>query len=549
MRSAAQAAFVVASLVAGGCAPAGDGSEGSASVGPAGASASAAPAVPPEVDATFVFAEAERTRFAPPEQYAAPLPTALDRGYAESTAHPPKSYVVELVCSGDVGMFDRLTASTSKDREAGKDAIVIAHGVANLVQTCEPTAVWCKSVAKYAYSADAAKRFVGTAMLAECGRPDDIELFDRRETNALSVFHYLAARRLGKPKPLFTARVGRAALELATALEDARELRAAAVTLASFDDRHATQALLAMRDTAKAHKRQIAVAGLESKDPEAQAMGREACESELLRRDPVCLRDGPHDGLKVPKGPREDLKHPERISLERIALFAEDAHIRKNLGITLEACARVRDTAFDCILRLQLFDRKRASELARKLAPRQTYDDREWVAALSKFEAGGALESRLLALGFRPVGKRATEADRVRVRDILRASGHVVSFDADTDRFPNQHDALLFRLSRLGGPDFAGSLYEETPPDDRTGPYRLCAFAREERWCTTAKNLEDKYDLAATLGLLNTMSRDLGLTTRFATLATSDGTAHVVGGPAAGIATLVTEGLIERDAR
>ena len=90
----------------------------------------------------------------------------------------------------------------------------------NLVQTCEPTPLWCKAVAKYASSADAAKRFVGTAMLAECGRPDDIELFDRRETNALSVFHYLAARRLGKPKPLFTARIGRAAWSGVTLVAD-----------------------------------------------------------------------------------------------------------------------------------------------------------------------------------------------------------------------------------------------------------------------------------------------------------------------------------------
>jgi hypothetical protein len=541
-------AAVQAALLVAGCTPADEGGGATSASAAASAISTTVRAVPVEVDAAFFFAEVERAPSTPPERFAAPLPSGLDKGYPERGDVAPKSYVVAMLCAGDAAMIDKLGVSASADREAGKDPIVVALGIANLLRDCDPTPAWCRSVARLASDNDASKRFVGTAMLAECGRPEDIELFDRRETNALSVFHYLAARRLGKPKPVFTARVGRAALELAAVLEDPRELRAAAVTLASFDDRHATQALFGMRDTAKAHKRQIAVAGLESKDPEAQEMGREACDSELLRRDPVCLREGPM-ALKVPKGPREDLKHPERMTLERVALLAEDPHVGKNLGTTLEACARVRDTAFECIVRLQLFDKKRAAQLARKLAPRQSFEQRELASALTKYEAAGALEKRVLDLGFRPLGKRATEADHLRVRDILRASGHVASFDADGGRTPPGHDALLFRLSRLGGADFAGVLFEESALEGDGAPYRVCAFARGERWCTNAKNLAGHYDLDATLGLLNAMSRDLGLVTRFATLATGDGTAHVVGGPAVGITTLVGEGLVERNGR
>ncbi len=541
-------AAVQAALLLWGCTPSDEGGGATSASSAPATSSSAKRAVPSEVDAEFVFADVQRAPAAPPERFAAPLPSALDKGYPERNDVAPKSYVVELLCAGDAAMIGRLGVSASADRDAGKDPIVVALGIANLVRDCDPTPAWCKSVARLAGDSDASKRFVATAMLAECGRAEDIELFDRRETNALSVFHYLAARRLGKPKPVFTARIGRAALELAAVLEDPRELRAAAVTLASFDDRHATQALFAMRDLAKAHKRQIGVAGLESKDPKAQEMGREACESELLRRDPVCLREGPMT-LKVPKGPREDLKHPERMTLERVALLADDPHVGKNLGTTLEACSRVRDTAFECIVRLQLFDKKRAAELGRKLAPRQSFEERELVRALTNYEAPGALEKRVLELGFRPLGKRATGADRLRVRDILRASGHVASFDADTDRTPPQNDALLFRLSRLGGTDLAGIFFEESPPEGDGAPYRVCAFARGERWCTNAKNLGGRYDLEATIGLLNAMSRDLGLVTRFTTLATADGTAHVLGGPALGITTLAAEGLIERNAR
>ncbi|NUO50622.1 MAG: hypothetical protein HOV80_17345 [Polyangiaceae bacterium] len=541
-------AAVSAALLLSGCTPSDEGGGATSASAAPGASSSTVRAVPIEVDAAFFFAEVQRAPSAPPERFAAPLPSSLDKGYPDRGDIAPKSYVVELLCAGDAAMIHKLGVAAAADREAGKDPTIVALGVHNLVRDCDPTPNWCRSVAKLAGDSDASNRFVGTAMLAECGRAEDIELFDRRETNALSVFHYLAARRLGKPKPVFTARVGRAALELAAALEDARELRAAAVTLASFDDRHATQALFGMRDTAKAHKRQIAVAGLESKDPEAQEMGRDACDSELLRRDPVCLREGPLK-LDVPKGPREDLKHPERMTLERVAVLADDPHVGKNLGITLEACARVRETAFDCIVRLQLFDKKRAAQLARKLSARQTFEERELASALTKYEAAGALEKRVLELGFRPLGKRATDADRLRARDILRASGHVASFDADTDRIPPGHDALLFRLSRLGGTDLAGVLFEETPPEGDGAPYRVCAFARGERWCTNAKNLAGRYDLDATLGLLNAMSRDLGLVTRFATLTTADGTAHVVGGPAMGITTLIGEGLVEREAR
>ncbi len=519
-----------------------DGASTSASAATTG-DASASPAVPPEVDRRFGFAATERTTAPPPERFGAPLPADFGARYPEGPPYPPRSYVVELLCASDREMTDRLMDATARATSAGKDALRIAQAVSELVRDCEPTPAYCKSAAVLAASSEASRRLAGATMLAACGRPEDIELYDRSDTNALAVFHYLAARRLGTPKPVFTARVGKAAVELATSLDDPHQLRLAAFTLASFDDRHAAQALVAMRDLAKNHKNQIAVAGIESKDAEAQAMGKEACAA--LKKDPACVRQGSPE-ITAPKRAREDLKHPELMDLERIALLARDPHVGRSLGVALEACSRARDTAFACIIRLQLIDRKRASELARKLPPREDYDDRETVAALAKYEAVSALEARLVALGFRPLSKRAGDHVRASAREMLEASGHVTSFDAETDRFPNQHDALLARLARLGGPDLAGFLFEETPPPGGEGDYRLCGYARGDRWCTTAKNLGDWYDLDAVLGLLNAMSRDLALSVRFTTLATLDQTANVIGGPAVGITTLVGEGLLER---
>lgn len=501
-------------------------------------------ATPREIDARFVFAESKRDRAEPPARFSRPLPTDLDHGYRPGEDAPPAHFVSGLLCAADEPMTLRLIEAVKQTLEKGGDQNRVASTVAELVRLCEPAPSYCKAAAARANrSADAAGRLVGATMLADCGRVEDIELFDRRDTPALAVFHYLAARRLSGPKPLFTERVGRAAIELAKSLDDAHELRMAAGTLASFEDRNAALALIAMRDVSKAHARVIALAGVESRDPEARRMGEEACAE--VPTDPLCTReDGP--ARRLPKPKKDDLTHPERIEMARLARFVTDPSVRRSVGPRLLACSRASRTAFDCIMRLQLVDRKKASQMARKLKPQATFSDRERVAALARFEAGAALGAHLTQLGFRPARDPKEGELRTTAREVLEASGHLLRFDAETDRFPNEHDALLMQVARLAREELTGALFEERPPaKGDSGPYEICAYWSGERWCATAKNLGDWYDLDAALGLLNTMARDRGSKTRFATLATADQFATVVAGPATGIVSIADAGLFE----
>jgi hypothetical protein len=500
-------------------------------------------AVPPEIDARFVFARTTRERAEPPARFARPLPADLEDGYPANEDAPPAHFVSGLLCAADQSMSARLVDAVERALAQRAEPSAVGRTIGELARFCEPTRAYCEAAARTARENKPAKKLVGSMLLAGCGRLEDIELFDRRDTPALAVFHYLAARRFAGPKPLFTERVGRAALELATTLDDAHELRMAAFTLASFDDRNAAIALVAMRDTAKRHKNQIAVAGMESKDPEARAMGQEACAE--APKDPACTRADDPD-LDVPKRQKDDLSHPERIDVARLARFVTDPNVRRSVGPRIEACARASRTSFECVIRLQLIDRERASQLARKLKPRDNFADRERVAALARFEAAAALGDHIVALGFRPAREAKAGEARTTARELLEHGGHLLRFDAETDHFPNEHDALGMRLARLAGGELDGALFEEeAPPKGGTEPYRVCAYLDGERWCTEARNLGDWYDIDAALGLLNAVLRDRGSKTRYAPLATSDQYATVIAGPAAGISSLGDEGLVE----
>ncbi len=540
-RTALRAGLVAAITL--GCGPGDGAGEGSAAepAAPSSAPADLPPSnLPPHVERHFRFAQAERAPAAPPSRFAAELPAGLDGAYPEDPAAPPRAYVEALLCARDPDMTTRLVDAVRRARASGVPAVRVTQAVARLGGECVTDARYCGAAEKLAVSGDDASRLAGASLLAECGRPEDAELFDRRDVSALAVFHYLAARRRGPTKPLFTERAGRAALDLAANLDDPRELRLAAATLASFADRNAARALLAMHAVAPRHRHQIAIAAMESRDPELRALAREACERH--RSDPLCARPG-GARLSLPSPEREALKHPERLPLARVARLAKDPNLRRTLRPKLAACARQRVTAYACTLRLQFFDREAASELAKKLARRDAFGEREELAALAKFPRDGALRAHVERLGFRTssAASAATTA-----RELLAGGGHVVTFDVETDRSPNQHDVVLHRLARAGGPELAAALFEERPPRGG-GPaeYELCGYARGERWCARGRDLGDFYDVDAVVGLLNAMSRDAGAIARFVALATADEAVSVVTGPAAGIAALVDEGLLE----
>jgi len=168
-----------------------------------------------------------------------------------------------------------------------------------------------------------------------------------------------------------------------------------------------------------------------------------------------------------------------------------------------------------------------------------------------------AQAQRLVALGLADEGLVGHD-----VWSIAEQGG--VAFDTETGMWPNEHDALLATLwaSAGGLPD---AVFTETPPrepedmrvlmDDEghevlAAPtegedvYRLVGYAGGKRWEVVAEDLGDWYDVSAVLGLLNTMARDLGTTTRFLTLETGDQMSAVLAGDEAALETAIDEGLL-----
>ncbi|MFZ5477036.1 MAG: hypothetical protein ACOZNI_09705 [Myxococcota bacterium] len=149
--------------------------------------------------------------------------------------------------------------------------------------------------------------------------------------------------------------------------------------------------------------------------------------------------------------------------------------------------------------------------------------------------------------------------------DPLATIGRSTSFDSETDQWPNEHDALLQRLALLGDASLRGVIFEEIPPAGEgdlvvdavteggkvremggptAGLYVLRAYAGGKRWEAHAADLGDWYDLEVTLGLLNTVAKDLASPTRFVALATGDQTATVLAAPEERIRAAIANGEI-----
>lgn len=139
----------------------------------------------------------------------------------------------------------------------------------------------------------------------------------------------------------------------------------------------------------------------------------------------------------------------------------------------------------------------------------------------------------------------AQSFDSADATSMLAVAGHVYAFDAETDQFPNEHDALLRKLAPLVQPALADTVFEEQFPDAEDGPYRLIAYLDGKRYQMQARNLGDWYDVDAVLLLLNTILADRGRSERFANLHTGDQVALVVGGPQTAITSAFESGLLE----
>ena len=145
-------------------------------------------------------------------------------------------------------------------------------------------------------------------------------------------------------------------------------------------------------------------------------------------------------------------------------------------------------------------------------------------------------------------------------RDYLERGGRLHTFDTETGQFPNEHDSLLRELRARAGAGFPQVLFEEVPPgpgqrasldnvddSEESGPYTLVAYTRGHKLEVTAQNHGDWYDLEAVLALLNAVARNAGVDTRFAALATTDQTSHVVALSESALRAFAADGLLVFD--
>lgn len=157
-----------------------------------------------------------------------------------------------------------------------------------------------------------------------------------------------------------------------------------------------------------------------------------------------------------------------------------------------------------------------------------------------------ATQKKLAEIGFpHVVGADAQQMRSADATAVLMMAGHVTSFDAETDRFPNEHDSALRALAPLVRPALTGAVFEEVFPTDEDDAYQLIAYLDGKRYHTPARNLGDWYDVEAMLRLLNTMLVDRDRVERFASLHTDDQTAWIVGGPQPAITSAFATGVLQ----
>lgn len=164
-------------------------------------------------------------------------------------------------------------------------------------------------------------------------------------------------------------------------------------------------------------------------------------------------------------------------------------------------------------------------------------------------DTAAAVESaraQLVSLGFSRLEDSAARtyehADPTR---LLTQAGYVHAFDAETGRFPNEHEAVLRPLAQLVQPALDGAVFEEVFPTDENGAYTLVAYLDGKRYRTPAQNRGDWYDVDAVLRLLEAMLEERGRPERFASLYTRDQVALIVGGPRSAVDGAISAGLLQ----
>lgn len=486
----------------------------------------------PAADGPIVYASVERERAAPPARFAAPWPgdASLLGSSVWPRDAPPRAQARAALCVGDEQAMRSWIDATER---AGGERERTLYQAARLTEYCRAEALCDRGAAMLEAGAVGVAGDLATIAVASCGRESDRARVEHEGAPAVAIVRWMESRWPLDPP----------------ASEEATPLRIAAVrTLLELvpDESH--------RLDHRARAAVFALAGLRGGEPALRAM-----EGELGGARAALLRE-----VIERRAARSDLES-EELDARSVTPDERAARIESRV-----AC--VRAGGWDgraCLAELASLDRPRAVELAGEVDPS---DDAMGATAASivRFAEPDALAARLRELGLVTSDARFEGAATFDAEVALTEAGRAVSFDTETDTYPNEHDALLVELSALAPGVLHDVVFEEIPPanvlpggdgviadfavgpngevverdEDEEGPYLLRAYARGERLTSTAENLGDWYDLATVLGLLNVLARARGSDVRWMVLETGDQTAAVVAGPEAGLRAALDEGLL-----
>lgn len=509
------------------------------------------------VEGLFVYVDAPRVAAAAPARFSAPVPANLDDFFAFTDGDgrfPTYGHVREKVCAGDPVVGAQIVVGWRGAMRAGATEREFVASYGRLFDDCGIGSDPCPLLrsAVVGNESDAVKAPFWTA-LAGCADVETAALFERSDVPDRAWI----ARMSVQPPQRWSKRLEETAARQIVNGEP-WEAQTAALVLGATDDPRVAKALLAIHaaETDAVKRAGVAVAMYRQSDPAAKALFEKTC-AEMSERNTICSR---------PRG--ENAALPDRVTAlatKRIDDLLNDYGIdagdiveanekarRAELIAALEQCAESYSEwrGRQCLSALSALDWKRASAIAVKMSRPEDPGAGELRHALRLFDDRPSYLARLRSDGVLrtgdPIDPRAGDA-----RTLLRTAGRAHDTDAETGVYPNEHDALLYRLARLARPDLDGILFLETAPslDEESGetdgsPYVVDAWLGGEKWTVELEDLEDWYDIERCVGLLNTILRDRGSDTRLVSLATGDQTAVLVAGSEDGLARLARDRLL-----
>ena len=472
--------------------------------------------IPAELD-VFTYATANVTEAAVPGRFRAELPATI-RAFEVARNYPPQPMIAAAVCAGERAMLDKVKrAVESADRMRTLTAD-LAQRYVRFFKYCG-VETFCDWVAEYVVGAAPVKaRQALWPALAECRSTKYLKAALHEDAPDMAILDLYFGG--SDPKP-YHPRLGGAARRIA-ATGEPFDVRKVSIVLARYaSGPRALETLFRIHDelTDETRRARLGLGLGERDDKRSKALFAVACAHSATKNDVYCSPRNPALSGET------DEKPASADELARCALKPIERRSWEQQG---------------CLGKLAAIDRGRAVKVAAKIAvPKDDAAFELKARTLRDYPEAGALEAQLRRWKLIPEGAVAKKSESsypsIRAARLLEEYGRAISFDVETGMFPNEHDGLLAELAPLAA-ELKGVVFEEVAPDfDAGGPYTLVAYFRGKRFGVTAENHGDWYDVAAVLGLLNVLLREVGSEVRYATLPTGDQTALVLAGPAAGL--------------